>query len=167
MTCENCGKADAVVHFMHIEKNEMNTTHLCQACANERGIEPQPPPSSLDLSGLLEQVSQSGVDEPAREPELEGHCGFCGLTLGDFKEKGRFGCSHCYVSFEGGLRKLLRRVHGASRHVGKVYLSPAAGRDDLQRRLQGLRSKLQRAVDGEDFERAAVLRDQIRALETH
>lgn len=162
MTCESCGSADAVVHVMHIEKNEMNTLHLCEQCANERGVEQTPPPNNLALSGLLEQVAQTGAQG---DQELEGECGFCGLTLADFKAKGRFGCPHCYVSFEHGLRRLLRRIHGASRHVGKVYLSPAAGRDELQRRLQELKSKLQRSVEGEDFERAALLRDQIRSLE--
>lgn len=162
MICENCGAADASVQFMHVEKNEMNTLHLCERCAAEKGVEATPPPSNLALSGLLEQVAQA---EERGEVDLEGRCDFCGLTLADFKTKGRFGCPHCYVAFESGLRKLLRRVHGASRHVGKVYLSPAAGTGDRERKLQGLRSKLLRAIDGEDFERAALLRDQIRALE--
>ncbi|MEZ4414607.1 MAG: UvrB/UvrC motif-containing protein [Gemmatimonadota bacterium] len=162
MTCENCGAADAVVHFMHIEKNEMSTMHLCEKCAAEKGVDTQPPPSSLALSSLLEQVGEVADRESA---ELVGQCEFCGLTLADFRKSGRFGCPHCYVSFESGLRKLLRRVHGSSRHVGKVYLSPGAASPDRERRLERLRLKLQRAVDGEDFERAAQIRDQIRALD--
>ncbi|MCA9736741.1 MAG: UvrB/UvrC motif-containing protein [Gemmatimonadota bacterium] len=160
-TCENCGAAEAVVHFMHIEKNEMTTLHLCEKCAAEKGVE-KPPPTSLALSSLLEQVGEVAERQSA---DLSGRCEFCGLTLADFRETGRFGCPHCYVSFEAGLRKLLRRVHGSSRHVGKVYLSPEAPSADRERRLRGLRRKLQRAVDGEDFERAAQIRDQIRALE--
>ena len=51
--------------------------------------------------------------------------------------------------------------------ASKVSSSPtckdAAG--EMEKRLEGLKRKLQRAVDAEDFERAAELRDQIRAME--
>jgi protein-arginine kinase activator protein McsA len=49
--------------------------------------------------------------------------------------------------------------------VGKVYLPPDPSASDMERRLDGLRRKLHRAVESEDFERAAELRDQIRSLE--
>jgi len=49
--------------------------------------------------------------------------------------------------------------------VGKVYLPPDPSATDLQKRLDTLRRKLERAVQSEDFERAAVLRDEIRELE--
>jgi protein arginine kinase activator len=75
------------------------------------------------------------------------------------------GCPHCYSVYEPQLRGLLRRIHGATQHVGKVYLPPDTAEADRTARLAGLRRKLQRAVEAEDFERAAELRDQIRALE--
>ena len=35
----------------------------------------------------------------------------------------------------------------------------------MEKRLDGLRRKLDRAIEAEDFERAAEVRDQIRSLE--
>jgi protein arginine kinase activator len=52
-----------------------------------------------------------------------------------------------------------------TQHVGKVYLSPDPSVSEREKRLEGLRKKLRRAVEMEDFERAAELRDEIRALE--
>ena len=80
-------------------------------------------------------------------------------------QTGRLGCSHCYVTFEGNLRGLLRRLHGSVQHVGKVYLPPDPTRAEQQERLAGLRRKLDKAVELEDFERAAQIRDMIRTLE--
>ncbi len=61
---------------------------------------------------------------------------------------------------------LLRRIHGSSQHVGEVYLpATTAPFDDTQRTLAELREQLRRAVETENFELAAELRDQIRGME--
>ncbi len=162
MKCERCAE-EAVVHFTQIMGGEMKTTHLCETCAAEKGLDPNPPPQKFQLSNLLAQMGPGG--EGSAASVVSGTCSFCGLELADFRESGRFGCPHCYTAFEKGLRGLLRRIHGATEHVGKVYLpvDPTAG--DRSRRLDGLKRKLQRAVDSEDFERAAELRDEINAIE--
>jgi protein arginine kinase activator len=69
------------------------------------------------------------------------------------------------VTFESNLKTLLRRLHGGTQHVGKVYLPPDPTHAEQQERLAGLRRKLDRAVESEDFERAAQIRDLIRTLE--
>jgi protein arginine kinase activator len=92
-------------------------------------------------------------------------CAFCQTTMADFRSTGRWGCAHCYSAFEHGMRELLRRVHGSSRHVGKAYRAP---QNELQERtaaLGELRERLRRAIESEQFELAADLRDRIRVLE--
>ena len=85
------------------------------------------------------------------------------MTLRDFRSTGRLGCARCYDTFEASLRELLRRVHGNGRHVGRTYMAPApvAGRDAT---LNELRDRLRRAIDNEEFENAASLRDQIKGI---
>jgi protein arginine kinase activator len=86
--------------------------------------------------------------------------------LRDFRDSGRLGCAQCYQSFEDHLRDLLRRLHGSSQHVGERYVLPGArGEVDATSRLLDLRDKLRRAVESENFELAAELRDRIRVLE--
>jgi len=106
-------------------------------------------------------LARAGVPEDALR------CPACGSTLRDFRDSGRLGCDRCYVSFDTHLRDLLRRLHGSSQHVGERYESPgsAGGGDDPRSRLLELRAQLRRAVEGENFELAAELRDRIRVLE--
>ena len=58
MKCERCGE-DAVVHFTQIMGGEMKTTHLCETCAAEKGLDPNPPTPSFQLSNLLAQMGPS------------------------------------------------------------------------------------------------------------
>ena len=151
------------MHFTQIMGGEMKTTHLCETCAAERGLDPTPPTPSFQLSNLLAQMGPGTAGSAASV--VTGTCSFCGLELADFRESGRFGCPHCYTSFESGLRGLLRRIHGSTQHVGKVYLAADPTAVERSRRIEALERKLQRAVNSEDFERAAEIRDQIRAIE--
>ncbi|MGD2068134.1 MAG: UvrB/UvrC motif-containing protein [Gemmatimonadota bacterium] len=162
MKCDNCGSTDAVIHLTQIVDNEMTVCHLCEKCAAAKGLETEEEAASFPLTDFLAQMG-SGEEKGAEEET--GRCTFCGLTFSDFRETGRLGCPHCYATFEPHLRGLLRRIHGGTQHVGKVYLPPDPSASERQKRLEGLRRRLQRAVDAEDFERAAQLRDQIRALE--
>jgi protein arginine kinase activator len=162
--CDHCGKNAAVVHLTQVVKNEMTTSHLCEVCAAEKGLQANMPPGNLPLADFLAKL---GGNEPPSYGALDEGlvCSFCKLSARDFKEVGRLGCPHCYSTFETHLRGLLRRVHGSTQHVGKVYLPPDPTITEREKRLEGLRRKLERAVETEDFERAAELRDQIRALE--
>lgn len=162
MVCDNCGSGDAVIHLTQIVNNEMTTCHLCEKCAAAKGLETGEASANFPLTDFLAQMGETGnVPSPASGTA----CSFCGLTFSSFRETGRLGCPHCYASFEGHLRNLLRRIHGGTQHVGKVYLPPDPTATEREKRLEGLKRKLQRAVDSEDFERAAELRDQIRNLE--
>ncbi|MEJ2312903.1 MAG: UvrB/UvrC motif-containing protein [Gemmatimonadales bacterium] len=105
------------------------------------------------------------VCERCQEREASEPCPYCGTTSADFRRSGRLGCPECYAHFEGQLRGLLRRVHGSTQHVGKLYLGEATEADDRYVKLRSLRLRLDRAVELEDFEAAAELRDQINVLE--
>ncbi len=162
-TCDQCGAEGAIVHLTQIVNNEMKTSHLCEKCAAVKGVESVEEPTNFPLTGFLAQLADTpGSESP---PENLGPCSFCGLTFENFREAGRLGCPHCYTTFESYLRGLLRRVHGSTQHVGKVYLPPDPTASDREKQVEALRNKLQRAVDAEDFERAAGLRDKIRGME--
>jgi len=52
-------------------------------------------------------------------------------------------------------------MHKGTRHVGKVPVSLRQSRD-LSERLKQLQTRLTKAIEEEDFEQAAVLRDEIK-----
>lgn len=167
MKCDNCGASDPVVHLTQIVDEEMSTYHLCEQCAAEKGLETSGVPEDFPLTDFLAKMGEESEGQEGGAPEqTEGaECSFCGLSFSDFRDTGRLGCPHCWSTFEGRLRKLLRRIHGGTKHVGKVYLPPDPSVTERQKRMEGLRRKLDRAVETEDFERAAELRDQIQALD--
>lgn len=162
--CDLCGKKPAVVHLTQVVDNKTVNSHLCEDCAAQKGLSHPPSVGSLPLTDFLANLGGEQIQKAAGEIE-EISCPFCGLLTSDFKDSGRLGCPQCYSTFEPSLRSLLRRIHGGTQHVGKIYLPPDPTARDREKRLDGLRKKLRRAVEVEDFERAAELRDEIRATE--
>lgn len=160
MDCENCGEREASIHLTQVVDDQMSTFHLCDRCAAEKGLEPGVQGGSALLADFLAQMGKGIAPSPAT-----GACPFCGETLADLKRTGRLGCPECYSQFEQHLRSLLRKLHGGTQHAGKLYRSqPAEASRSTQ--LARLRRDLQQAVEAEDFEQAATLRDQIRRAET-
>lgn len=163
MRCDNCGNADAVIQLTKVKDNEMRVIHLCEACAADEGVEygTAATANTLPLADFLAQIGKSMGEEAV----AAGKCPSCGLTPAQLKQTGRLGCAACYSHFEQHLRGLLRRLHGGTQHVGKVVMPPNPEELDRKARVDSLRRSLRRAVDSEDFEHAAALRDQIRQLE--
>jgi protein arginine kinase activator len=166
MRCDNCGLNDAAIHLTQIVNNEMTTEHLCDACAAAKGVDVGPVEAAAPAGPLTDFLAQIGKSLAGEAATNVGSCPRCGLTAADLKRTGRLGCADCYTHFAPHLRRLLRRLHGGTHHVGKQFApSGAAVPESPGSKLASLRRSLQRAVDAEDFERAAGLRDQIRALE--
>lgn len=161
MVCDSCHERDAVVNLTTIENNAVRQLHLCEQCAAERGVETTVATPKHPLGEFLQAMQQQSV--PASTDS--GKCAFCGLTMKDFRATGRMGCSRCYSTFESSMRELLRRVHGGSRHSGRVYRAPQEEVVGKAGALGELRERLRRAIEQEQFEAAADLRDRIRVLE--
>jgi protein arginine kinase activator len=116
------------------------------------------------LGGFITAMGK-GAPTVLPTPSDGVRCAACGGTLRDFRETGRLGCAECYVTFDFHLRDLLRRLHGSSHHMGERYVRAGSGERERRRTLLDLRDQLRRAVDNENFELAAELRDRIRVLE--
>ena len=161
MLCDNCREHDAVVHLTQIVESAVTQLHLCEQCAAAKGVETTIATPKHPLGDFLQAVQLQ-----AAIPSSEAiRCSFCGITLKDFRSTGRLGCAHCYRNFEQSLRELLRRVHGNSRHAGQAYAGPQPARLQKANTLLELRDRLKRAIDQEQFEDAAALRDQLRGFE--
>ncbi|UCD23934.1 MAG: UvrB/UvrC motif-containing protein [Gemmatimonadota bacterium] len=143
----------------------MTTLHLCPQCAAEKGVQTGANVAKFPLSDFLASMGK-GVGAQLTGDDTSEPCDFCGATLADFRDTGRLGCPHCYETFETHLRDLLRRLHGSSHHVGEIYLSSDGAEAMTHERDVGeMRRRLKAAIETEDFELAAELRDQLRALE--
>lgn len=161
MQCDNCGKRDAVIQLTQVENNDVRILHLCEECASERGVAPEPQVANAPLADFLAQIGKGVAEERSI-----GKCPSCGLTAAQLRQTGRLGCAICYTHYDDHLRNLLRRLHGGTKHVGKMILPSDPDESDRTARVLSLRRSLERAVAAEDFEHAASLRDQLRKLDS-
>lgn len=162
MLCDACKKHEATVHLTQIgEDGNMQTYDLCESCSKAKGIED---PTGFSLAGLLMGLgSQKESETIASEPESK--CPECGFSLADFKKAGRFGCPQCYAAFSDPLNSLLKSMHKGIKHTGKRPQSQAKNLAVVDQ-LQQLQAQLEEAIQTENFEQAAVLRDQIKQLKS-
>jgi protein arginine kinase activator len=160
MLCDVCQERDAIVHLTRVVDGDVKQVHLCEKCAADEGVETSVSTPKTPLIGLLQSVQQQAASQQADQIR----CAFCNSTYKDFRATGRLGCARCYLTFESNLRDLLQRVHHATRHTGRTYVPPAP--DALQRAstVVELREQLRRAIEQEQFEQAARLRDQLREV---
>lgn len=159
MVCENCKERDAVVHLTKVKEGAVLQVRLCEKCAAEQGVETTVAQPKAALTDFLQAVHQ----QAAAAPGDQAACHFCGATARDFRQTGRVGCARCYGAFERSLRELLRRLHGGAKHTGRRYAPPAPDVVEEAGHVGQLRERLQRAIEAEQFELAAELRDRLRA----
>jgi len=159
MLCCVCKEKTATVHLTQITGEKMQKVDLCEECAKLKGVNDQTGFSLADLLlglGASQELEQSVGGSDAKCPR-------CGFTHADFKKSGRLGCSECYNTFSEGLGGLLKSMHKGTRHVGKV---PEGLRTKgvLTEQMNSLQKKLAKAIETENFEQAALLRDEIKQL---
>jgi protein arginine kinase activator len=169
MNCQICQKNAATVHvteLVHSKDDEGAASyqsldkHICPGCAQELDLPHMHvvSKSTVDIWKLLQQTTK----RTRREARLA--CPDCGMTLGEFRTKGRLGCPKDYEVFREHLDALLARMHNASAHVGRV---PGVDQVKLERiqKISSLRQKLEEAIREEAYEHAAQLRDELRGLQ--
>ena len=164
MKCDNC-KNVATVHLTEIKNGKRIEKHLCEQCASQsEGLISK---THMPINELLTNfvMAHSGIQNKQQEGLV---CEQCVISWSEFRQTGLLGCEHDYAFFDKDLSPLLQRAHeGATHHLGKVPTRrggtsvPAKRQVDVGR----LRKELTRAVEAEDYERAAKLRDQIRSAE--
>lgn len=166
MVCEECGRP-ATVHVTTIAGGQRQDHHLCESCAREKGeLEFLPDPQKAletwiaSLAGLAGQAQTTFG--PQAPPDLS--CPNCGQTFREFAQTSQLGCEQCYKALAPGLAPVIAHVQGTAPYSGKLptKLESAVRRDKDIRRL---REALERHVAGEEYEEAAQVRDQLRALE--
>jgi protein arginine kinase activator len=165
MKCQDCEKRDSSVKVTQIINNEKVVLNLCKECAAKRGfhspLDNTPFPLANFLSSMMTKESSGKGSKSMTVPDLT--CPSCGLTFSEFSRLGRFGCGKCYKTFRDQLQPLLRKIHGSSLHRGK--LPPMQSEDaTVIKEQERLQQELKVAIESEDYERAADLRDKLKSL---
>lgn len=160
MKCDICGIREAVIFIQQVSVSKRTDIHLCVECAKARGISANDGKLEMSLSGLLSEI--------ANLKQTEEHnarlCPVCGQSLGQIQKTGITGCPECYSVFSTEIQNLLsqRGINGV--YAGALPKRLAHFRSALTDRIW-LRTKLEESVANEDYEKAALYRDRLKALE--
>jgi protein arginine kinase activator len=161
--CSICKEKPATLFLTKISAdNKKQNMDLCDECAKAKGLDDDPtaflvPDADVMLGlGAAQEITQTtgGVDLK---------CPRCSFSQADFKKSGRLGCPECYQVFAEGLAGLLKTMHKGTHHTGKTPEALRQSRDHAER-FKALNKKLAKAIELEDFEQAAKVRDELKDL---
>ena len=160
MLCQKCGKNNATTHIKTIINGTVSELNLCGYCAAKNGYTSfsKTPISNL-LASMLGQSMEMGSKISTRK------CSCCYSSFADIAESGKVGCANCYTEFKEELLPYLKRIHGSVKHNGKRVGSKEIMVKNPIDRLSELKNKLAQLVANEQYEEAAVVRDEIRKEE--
>ncbi len=162
MLCQNCGKHEAEYHYKSNVNGTVTEQHLCSECAKKLGYSvPFFGHTDNFLGSLLSDFFGGSAIKTAAPGAV---CPLCGSTAGDISRTGKVGCAQCYDTFSDMLLPYIRRIHGNTEHTGKIP-SDAGAEIKTKRELVQLKEELKKAVEAQEFEKAAQLRDRIKELE--
>jgi len=177
MLCQNCQKEEATVHFTEVTDGKVNELNLCKKCAEKKGI-------SLTISDAFAEFISTMSDGKVRPEDDERCCPRCGLSFKELRQGGRLGCGECYTTFKASLSALIKNIHKGPKHTGKsppgykkeseekTSPAPVAAESveeaviSKEAKIKELREKIKAAIAGEEYEKAAHLRDWIKDLES-
>lgn len=160
MLCESCKKRAANFHFTKIINGQIEEHHLCDICAMENND------FDFDKQFSFHKLFTGIFDDNEESKETSKHdvtCSNCGLSFKKFQETGKLGCAKCYDEFSLYLEPIVKSIHGHGRHRGKVP-KISEPRLNLIKEVEGLTTQLEEAVKKEEFERAAIIRDEIKKV---
>lgn len=158
LECSECKKPIAVC-YTEIIGNEITRTSMCKDCP--------------ELSRRLHRAPARHPAYPLEETITGLACGNCGTTLESLRVGIPLGCSACYEVFGDVLigemlaaEKIPARLANTKKSI-PIHIGRASGENQAitpSLRLLALNEALSETLKKEDYEQAAWLRDQIKAL---
>ena len=166
MKCTNCGKNNAVNHYRYEINGQVTEAHLCADCARELQPEREFAARSREMfGGMLDDgfFGRSLFDErPGR--------GLLGSFFGGDPFEDFFGGFQSPFAMLGMPRIEITFPEAQTQSQAPEQGAPAEqGQQDPElakkRRINELREQMRAAAEREDYESAAMLRDQLKKLE--
>lgn len=166
MICDKCKKNTAQVYYTENINGKETKFALCHDCANEMKKSGEislgmPSIFGGDMGSLLGSIL--APQKSAKMTDTK-KCDLCGMSFADLRREGKAGCPRCYDTFADELERTVAGIHGGTKHTGRVPAKYEAKKAEAEK-IATLRSKISDAVAAEDYETAATLRDEIKAIE--
>ncbi len=186
MNCQNCGENEANIRYTQIINGVKKQMNLCEKCAEELGIDDMNFNMPISFSSFLGDMLDMYDDTTSIISPRTLTCKKCNMSYDDFLQTGKFGCENCYETFKNNLDPLLKNIHGANRHIGRIAnimedvknFQPTNNlkkdekvKEDIienkkseNSKLKELQERLKTEIREERYEDAAKTRDEIRKI---
>lgn len=161
MLCQNCNERVASIHITKIMNGEKREVHLCDQCSALHEMFN----SSFNFQGFIATLLdlEDNSSDIGYSHSMDYHCEQCGMDYDTFKKHGKFGCEKCYDTFRPLINPMIKRMHGNEQHKGKI-VKFGGENIRIKRDLLELNTNLATAIEKEEYEKAALFRDQIKNL---
>lgn len=161
MICDLCHKRKAVFYIEQVMKTKSLTINICAKCAGERGLIPNSSTIRQSLSSLVQEINHTAKTTSKRSNKC---CPVCGCSLDDINKTGKVGCPECYSVFAEEIVKLMKSHGIKGPYTGTLPRRISGFRSRITDRMD-IRTKLEESLKNEDYEKAAVYRDFLKALD--
>ncbi|MEE9126145.1 MAG: hypothetical protein V3U11_03310, partial [Planctomycetota bacterium] len=96
--CNACKKALATIHILDLQDGEVvKQQSLCGRCAESHGaVHSKTTTMKITTQALEELIGSLKTEGPGGETDIANGCPACGMTVGEFRTRGRLGCPRCY-----------------------------------------------------------------------
>ncbi len=178
MICKNCGKYNAEIYYKQTVNGQTQEYALCSKCAEELKKEGK---LNIKIPSLFDEFDMglsSGVffglndlfglpyDNQKAKISEKKKCTLCASTFDDLVKNGKIGCAKCYEIFADELNTSVESIHGKAKYMGKKPQKYKA-KETKEDKIKALKAEMKSAIKAQEFEKAAVLRDEIRELENN
>ncbi len=164
MLCDFCHKREAVFFIEQVNKNSRKKLNICMECAVKRGISPDPHSIEKSIGHLFEEFTEKNKKQSELKSNFEKLCPVCGRKLKDMLSTGQIGCPECYSVFSSELEDLMDKKNIMGKYMGSMPQRLESFHSILTDRA-ALQSKLEKSIQEENYEKAAMYRDYLKALE--
>lgn len=156
MLCENCLKRVATTHIKRTVNGVTKEHYLCPQCAAELGL------GGFNLFEDASNFWNSFFNSNTKLQNNTKRCKSCNTSFSEIIDSGKMGCPDCYSEFREEIMPTLVKIHGKAEHKG---LSPETKQSDSSDDgISSLEIELKKAIENEEFEKAAEIRDKIREM---
>mgnify|MGYP002623552117 CR=1 FL=1 len=160
MICDLCGENEAVLFIEQTNANTKRKLNLCVDCAREHGVSPDSKSIGRSLVALFDSLLGRA---PIAKTEDNRLCPVCGTSVKEIQMARSAGCPECYSIFKKEVKDVFKKI-GVTSYKGTLPKRLKNFRSVLTDRII-IQAKLEESLKHEDYERAAVYRDYLKALE--
>lgn len=162
MLCDFCHEREAGIFLEQLTNNgQRRKISMCMECALQRGVSSDPKSIESSIGELFKELA--GITKKLQRDNSR-LCPVCGISIGDIRKTGRVGCPECYSIFKDDIRNYLASKNVKGMYTGSMPARLANMHSVLNDRII-LQDKLNAAVEKEEYEKAAMYRDYLKALE--